>query len=336
MSTNCLVSKLKGSFQNDNLPTFGVAKFGVANAGQVQIGSVSGDIHVTTRIPVQLYGTSKTVTEFTVPSGQNRYVDILTVDYNAATEEDRANFLEMDNIYNCSLCYFGHGGGNNVATCSGSILTPMRNKDNREAIYKYAPLEITSVALEDLGVDIADSVYYLLFNSGEFLDTANRADISKYLRMPNMEVISGNVMNSPGIPATIKNTNENYNDSNVIILGACFPGPITNLPLGIKYVDATGMTGSIDDFITLAKNNGRTEGVLTIGSSNYCTATFGGTALKTLLNNGDISPIAGTTITTCLVWNSEYPNGHFVNTVPEDGYAFVPNPSVYYLSKHQS
>ena len=140
MSNNCLVTKLKGEVQNDNLPRLGIVSIDyVSNPANKQrmtfyIFSPTKDVHVKSKALFKPYGTDIKVTEFTALAGVGLYATIFDSDIPSASVED---ILEFDNMYDLTLF---------IAT---NRMGKIRSANNIESLYKYANLEIVSLITSD-------------------------------------------------------------------------------------------------------------------------------------------------------------------------------------------
>lgn len=321
MANDCLVTKLKGEVQNDNLPILGVASFNygrefapndVTNFS-FQIGAKAGGnpIHVTSKVPFLPYGTSNKIYTYTINPGYNLFGTIYLADSDLLSGKV-SDIVKIDNMYDATLFYLSNGM---------DVSTP---RNNFASINKYAPLEIVSINFND-NTEIADSVYYLLINSIPTY-TPGMTNVDKFLELDNLEVLRTNVGGGFKIE-------ENHNDNTVLkyIFGPA-AGSLLDLPRNIEYVGVVGATGEITDWVAQMREQGRTSGFVTLTGCNYGYVTYNGTSLKTLFDNNTIHDFG--TYVGILVWDAD--SISWATTVPEGAVIESIPPSVYYLQKHQS
>ena len=319
MSNNCLVTKLKGEVQNDNLPRLGIASFDMKKTGDTvvfQIASPTAAVHVKSKVLFTPYGTSTKVYEYTTNPGTSIYGTIADSDIPGNVGDIITDAIEADNMYSLNLMYLYLG-----KQCA------MTERNNLKSTYKYAPIEIASVAYDDPYIELNDACYYLniINKGGAFLYHIKKED---YLDSNSLEVIRVTGLNG------FRFDNDHSNNTTLKHLYSLISGSIMHLPLNIEYFGNTGGRGEIVDWVEQMRSKGRTSGFCTIYGNDYGLITYNGTPLKTLFDNNTIHNFANDDRKGILVWDANTIS--WATEVPEGAITSPISPSAYYIQKHSA
>ena len=318
MSNDCLVTKLKGEVQNDNLPKLGIASFDIKKSSSniaFQIASPTVAVHVKSKMPFTPYGSSVKVYEYTTTPGVSVYGTIANSDIPGNVGDIITDAIECDNMYALNLMYIATGGQH-----------VMTIRNNLKSTYKYAPIEIASINKDDAGLEFNDALYYINIEGGDSYSDNTNGD--EYLEITTIESIR--CSNAGGF-----NIANNHNaNTHVKYIFASSVGYLTDLPLNLEFIYATSIKGEIVDFVDHLRGLGRTSGFITLGSIHYSIVTYNGTQVRTLVENNTIHNFDDTGMTTILTWDAnsitwatEVPEGAVINTIM---------PSIYYAQKHSA
>lgn len=335
MSNNCLVTKLKGAVQNENLPIYNVAFISISsrinNFGCYFSTGSNGNVKLTSKVPFLPFGTQTKVIEYTISANSSLYFTIEASDF--TSDEEMKDLITIENYYNCKMAITYNGN------YSKSLFAELAPYQNVESLLKVCPLELASIPKNNHSIDVNDATYYLTFNN---LDdsSANFGNYGKYFMMPNIEVITGD--SSEG--ALLIDGTDDYSDSNLLYLGGCFHGQTTHLPYKLRFLYAAWLQGRIEDFVSMAIAKGRTTGALIVAGLTYGDGvTYNGKTLHTHFNENVLPMLGGGSgAGYCFVWDAAG-NITLSDTIPSDYEVLIPSglsvrlsyPSDYYVHKHQ-
>lgn len=257
----CLVTKLKGSVQNNNLPVFNVITLdfaGVSGHAQLVVGANSEKVIVTFAAPVHDAAMSGELiaanTPITVNANTRR--SFFTVENQAAVD----NFVRIENIYNLESLISNSSFSFNQTTKSG--LPSLAYLDN----------------LVQFGGIIESNT---IFNCKKlYLGTYN----------PNTEYIVG----GDTIQYVISNGLVLDAPDSVQKISAKWKGDVKDFPAQLRYYRMeTGQTfGELANFVTKARLAGRTTGYLVLKWTNngfyMANVTLNGVSLK---DNEAVTPV---------------------------------------------
>lgn len=325
MSNNCLVTKLKGTVQNDNLPRLGIVSVDYVsdpdNKARMsfQIVSPTKDVHVKSKVLFKPYGTDIKVTEFTALAGVGLYATIYVSDIPSASVED---IVEFDNMYDLTLFIVGNRMGK------------IRSANNIESLYKYANLEIVSLNNDEDFTDIPDSAYGISFSTMGNGYGTQTFDLDHTLdTKPNLEALFS-PSNDNDIFALKMSKNHNSHTTMKYSFISLY-GNITDLPRNMEAVSVISLSGNVEDYVARMRELGRTSGFITFFGANYGMVKYNNTSLKALIDNNTIHNFGtGGYYTPILIWTAD--SIEFATSLPEGAITQTITPSTYYAQKHSA
>ena len=292
MSNNCLVTKLKGSVQNDNLPRFNqslldyLGRTDSYNSSSVDLmlmvdTSASDPVKVITAVDMHRNTASgELAREFTINPGFFNSIQ--------ATKEEIgtnpiSNLFKIDNgIYD--LCKLSIPIGINYA----------KVKTNLQSILTYGKVYALGLAIgqdnHDFPTDISsDIIEYISVICNYDGDQSFNLTLPDTAHFPALKVVNVAAANSNYAP-TVKNISEG-----VEYIRACrFNGNISYLPSSLKgtsrqLFNTAKASGTLESFVEKARLSGRTSGYLLMEIVNYASAT------NITLNNVTLANIIAST-----------------------------------------
>lgn len=334
MINNCLVTKLKGAVQNENLPIYNVAFFSITDRTQIISAYFAtgnnGSVKITSKVPFLPFGTQTKVTERTISANSLLFFTIAVSDF--TSDEEMKDLITIENYYNCTIATLYAG------IFYKSLLAELDQYQNVESLLKVCPIELACVPKNNHSIDINDAAYYLMFNNPDD-GYLHPGDYDKYMKRPNIEVITG----ASADGAMYVDGTEDYSDSELLYLGGCFSGDTTHLPYNLRFLYVASLKGSIENFVTMARGKGRTTGALVLGGIVFGDGvTYEGKTIHTHYDEG-VLPLVEGGAGYCFVWDAAgnitlsdtMPSGYEVFVVPGATTLRLSYPSDYYVHKHQ-
>ncbi len=337
MSNNCLVTKLKGRVQNNNLPVFN--KSISDYLGRVDESSSSTTIAIMTDPSAtnNVILRSAVDMHINIESGDiTREVTSTPGTYKALVASKAElganpilNLIEIDNIYD--LCKLSFGAGIDYKKAKSSI----------EGILKYGKVYAFGAFIgTEHEVPVAFSsniVEYLNLIIDNSNDNAFAFDLSNCANMPSLKVIGINSFNSiyPPIVTNIPGGVE-------YISGIRFKNDVANFPASIKGITSNVINtsvayGSLESFVEKARANGRSSGYLIIPSTGLVYATnitFNGVSLSSYIAaTPPPSVTVGSNLYYALTWDATTIS--WGDTAPEDALDIANMGSVFRYNKKQ-
>ena len=303
MSNNCLVTKLKGTVQNDNLPLYNTLFadwVGYTSSEDPSNNKVTSlCIGVSSDSPNNVVVKSKanfhmdtiagsTLNEVMLVPGEKR---VLVFIYN---EIGTAPISEL-------VCITGVYGTYEIASYSGTndsgLLEFKDTAKNRINDYlECCPINVfgSYIPAEGSTVNVnypLDNIKFLSLNidNPDTIEGRNRRVIFNSPISPNIEVIqtypSVNAYHPVIRVSDIKNTNIKVLTGNERLDGTVADLPSTLMALKAGAFNTSLLTGDLIDFVTNARAKGRTSGHLVIatGTIKSSVVTYQGTSIKDLI-----------------------------------------------------
>lgn len=325
MSNNCLVTKLKGVVDNDNLPRLGIVSVDyVSNPDNkqrmtFQIFSPTKDVHVKSKVLFKPYGTDLMVTEFTALAGVGVYGTISSSDIPSASVED---IVEFDNMYDLTLFA--------VTNRMGKI----RPANNIESLYKYANLEIVSLNNDEDFTDIPDSAYGIVFSTMGNGYGIKTFDLDHILdNRPNLEALFKPGNDNDMFALKMRKNHNSHTTMKYSFIS--LQGNITDLPRNMEAVSVISLSGNVEDYVARMRELGRTLGFITFFGAYYGMVKYNNTSLKTLIDNNTIHNFGtGGYYTPILTWTAD--SIAFATSLPEGAITKEIESSTYYAQKHSA
>jgi hypothetical protein len=336
MSNNCLVTKLKGSVQNDNLPRFNEMLFdyvgrtdSVSSASSIMLMTTAEAKALSIKSAVDMYINTISgapVREYTLAPGA--YVQILNSKENLGANPI-PNLIDIvgGSIYD--LCKLSVGYG----------IDPFKVKTKMASLFEYGSLYAYGLYItgyHDLSIlPNCDGLEYLLLGVDNTNDVSYNVDLSDLTsKFPSIKVLcitNGNVLYS----VIINNLPEGIE----YVCGGRNKGNTSKLPSSLKGVTGvffnTGLcTGALEDFVAKARLAGRTTGWLLIQKSPFSATvvTYNGTNFGTYVTNTPPPTVhVGNNDYYMLTWTSD--SIGWGDTAPEDAIDVVSMISVYRYNK---
>lgn len=249
---NCLVTKLKGSVQNDNLPVYNTITLDYKNpinkSTSIMLRAPQGKtITVKAKVPFHVgHGSYASVSEFTFNDG-----GIYAVIYVAGElgEEQITSLLSIEGFYDLDIFAI-------VQNCDMFNLNT-DIKTNLESLL-LQDMQCINWYAEDIPDSIPSTVKYL------YIDIAGTGQIEKNIPY-NVDILSSARYGDK------QTYNINALKDNVYIecINARLSGNITSLPKNTKCIGigTSALSGSIEDLVNRMRELGRTSG--SIGFLNF-------------------------------------------------------------------
>lgn len=321
MSDNCLVTKLKGSIQNDNLPRFNEMLFDYVGRAD-QVNENSGIILMTTstaealsvKSAVDMYIGSvsgEPVREYTLNPGGNVYI---------LNSKENLGANPIPNLLDIV-------GGSIYDLCKLSVgyaLDPFKVKAKITSLFEYGSLYAYGsyiTGYHDLSIlPNCDGLEYLLLGIDNTNDNSYNVDFSDLTsKFPSIKVLCVKGTNNV-YPVLINNLSEGIE----YVRGGRHKGNVSKLPASFKGASDTFFntgvcSGALEDFVAKARLAGRTTGWLLIEKGSYPSAaiTYNGTKLGTYVANTPPPTVqVGTHNYYMLTWTSD--SIGWGDTAPED------------------
>lgn len=260
----CLVTKLKGSVQNNNLPVFNVITLdyaGVSGQSQLVVGANSENVIVTFAAPVHDSGPSGTLIAANTPITVNANARKSFFTVNAQATAD--NFVRIENIYKLESLISNGGFSFNQTTKSG--LTSLAYLDN---LVQFGGLMESNT----------------IFNCKKLYLATNNPNTGYIVGGDTIQYVLGAGNNGfvLGAPDTVQKLNMRWK------------GDVKDFPAQLRYYRAqTGQTfGELANFVAKARLAGRTTGYLVLGWTNNG-QYMGNITLNdvSLANNEAVTPV---------------------------------------------
>lgn len=273
---DCLVTKLKGTVQNDSLPILNTIRIDLLEAvGNERLGNTetlliaTGDSPVVINSAVPFHvGSSSTqaVTNYTLAG--NTLQNLVFVKTEMPTTYIANAVTISGGIYDLqALVYYLNVGWLNI-------------KDNDSL--KYASGLVSQVCTPS--ENAWDTSKIIAINDKDAGNNTVSYPSVFTKPMTNIKMIWGLNMDGNGTKPMVGN-NTIDNIPNVEHLIMRYNGTILNLPLSIKalYVTSSLTTGSLEEFVADRRSRGKTSGVIAFYTPQYTwVVTYQGTAIKDL------------------------------------------------------
>lgn len=289
MSNNCLVTKLKGSVQNDNLPRF--------NGMLLDYLGRTDE----TNMPVSVMCMSKANAEpISIKMAADMYITDITGNPVREYILNPSNFVTFINSKenlgtNPITNLFDFAGRSIYDLCKLSIgygLDPFKVKASITSLFEYGSLYAYGTYINgyhDLScLPNCDGLEYLSLGVDNTNDSFYNIDFSDLVsKFPSIKVLCNTNTNN-AYSVLINNLPEGIQ----YVYNGRYKGNVSNLPASLKGVTSaffnTGLaTGALEDFVAKARVVGKTTGWLLLSKATYdfASITYNGIKLGTYVTN---------------------------------------------------
>lgn len=277
MTQNCLVTKLKGTVQNNTLPEINtiyldmhpVEKQGNSESvyGLLMIETGSDSITIISKVPFKLNVSA--TTEYTELNMLANNCYAFVFNKNKISETIKECVKITGNIYTLkSICCYG----------AGSLFDFNASVRNNFKAFKYAENMHIIEYTEELHDDLPEHILGLVCSVYDSVPT----DLTKILsKWPNLKAIFYGTYLS-GQTTIALSINETITNSNIEVFGVRLSGNIAELPVTIRIISqsCSTLTGSLEDFVASMRERGRTNSYLQIYSNSIWRFTYNGKAIS--------------------------------------------------------
>lgn len=324
MSNNCLVTKLKGTISNDNLPILNTAfidYFGKTVSANTTLVFIieSGEEPVKIKFNRTFHmgnPSGPTVSGWITLAANTKQSYSVTTDEIGV--ESISKIIEIKNIYKlkrlaCETTPFFF----NLDASHG--LNSVIDYDNNLEVFG-GRFELTQ-----LPQNMVDIPYILL-------NTTNRSNPFNIDNLGDCKVIYNYIINSTGETGNQSTLLTEFTalNSKLEASNLRFKNDIVNLPINTKVMLANNsdLTGSIESYVTRVRGLGRTSGSMALQSARFGnTVTFNGTSIVTQFANNTL-PYNTTYDCAYLTWTAS--TIEFTAAKPAELNDIYPIPTPYY------
>ena len=283
-NTECLITKLKGSFENNNLPIYNHVTFdymGGISVGNTSLYIKTGNENVTVKSTVPFKRTVEgdpDQYEYTIPAnGQSPFYF-----ENLGTNKIE-RFVSISNMYSIKEVFF------NGQDSSVNFVPSIEN--NLEGMLKFAPLEQIGgfFGSGDLSVIPFPSTLKNINFEGRGKSAA--LDITPLLECPIQKISVNRDPNTASYAGMALSEATKANTTLRVIVYASVRGSITDVPKNIMClpVGTAAASGSLEDLVSRFNEEGRTERYMALFYINSASnVMYNGKSLKAHLSDGDI------------------------------------------------
>ena len=275
MTNNCLLTKLKGTVQNDNLPILNTIRIDLLEAvNGDRIGAEETLIIATSNSPVVV----KSTVPFHVGSGTSQAVTEYTINSINAVQNFIFKKEEMPTAYTVNAVTISGGIYDLQAITYYFNVGWFKIKDNEGLQYAAGLVSQTCTPSEKA------------CNTSKIIVIDDKDAGNSFVSYPsvlpelmtNIKILWGLNLDGNGSKPIIDNDTID-NIPNVEHLNMRYNGTILSLPLSAKalYNPSSLTTGTLEEFVADRRSKGKTSGVIAFNTPQYTwVVTYNGVAIK--------------------------------------------------------
>ena len=274
MANDCLVTRLKGTVQNDNLPILNTIRINLLAAGlrigteeTILIGTGNSAVEIKSQVPFHIGSASNpAVTQYTIPMNYLQNIVFTSSDMPSGAVDNAVTI--SGGVYDLtSLVYYWYCGWFKI---NGADYTTLG----------YAEDLVNQVCTSE--IEALDNVEILCIDDKDAGNNVRTYPNILPSTKTSVKILWGiyidNVMATPIID---KNTLAKM--PNLEHLNMRFYGNIKDIPLNVKvlYKPSSSTTGTLEEFVADRRSKGETSGVIAFNTPQYTwVVTYNGVAIK--------------------------------------------------------